>query len=83
MDSVARKIKRGTSRWNTLPSVHTYYQFWHQGEPVGKETIVEERDKLGWITGPAITKQQGPFYSSRDLDGVMHEFLEEIFEEEI
>ena len=43
--------------------------------------LLDEKEKLGWIRGPAITNHQGQFYSSRELDGVMHEVLEEMFEE--
>ena len=43
--------------------------------------LIDENEKLGWINGPAITNHKGQFYSSRDSDGVIHEVLEEMFDE--
>ena len=56
-----------------MPCAHTT----QSGIKVSKvvRRLMDEKEKLGWTNRPAITN----FYSSRDIDGAMHEVLEDIF----
>ena len=44
--------------------------------------LLKEKEVLGWLDGPAISNCQGDIYSSSDLDCMLHEILEELFEED-
>ena len=44
--------------------------------------LVEEMEKLGRCDGPAISDRNGEIYSSVEIDQILKEILEEIFEED-
>ena len=46
------------------------------------ERLLREKERLGWIEGPAIANSRGELYSASDLDCLLHEVLEELFDED-
>ena len=46
------------------------------------ERLLSEKERLGWIEGPAIANCKGELYSANNLDCFLHEVLEELFEED-
>lgn len=46
------------------------------------ERLLREKEVLGWLEGPAISNSSGELHSSGDLDCMLHDILEELFEED-
>ena len=44
------------------------------------QRVIQEKEYFGLLAGPAISNHQGEMCDSRDIDGMMHEISEEIFD---
>ena len=44
------------------------------------ERLVKEKELLGWVQGPAISNAKGEMFNASDLDSMLHELLDDLFE---
>ena len=47
------------------------------------ERLVREKEQLGLLDGPGISNHKGEISTFASIDGMMHETLEELFDESL